>query len=130
MIDLKKIENSADCISGYDDHMKITIWNIAVAKKYGIDKEKALGSDLLELFPRIKDDFRVRCFRESARENKVFFFSALPYAYEQGFYTQLILPDKQKKHFSVLSIVRNHTRNGHFLKKDLLDSLLADREMR
>lgn len=85
------------------------VWNRACARKYGISKEAALGHNLLELFPQIASDYRVTCFRKSAKEGQSFFFPNLPNLYSEGMYSQVILPlhNEQKRLMGTLSIVRN-----------------------
>jgi PAS domain-containing protein len=123
-IDISKVELSTDYISGYDADLKIVIWNTAVAKRYRIAKQDAIGRNLLELFPHLHDDFRVKCFKRTIHKKEEFFFPSLPYQFDKGIYTQLILPQKGNKNFDVLSIVRNHVANERYSKTDVLKDIV------
>jgi PAS domain-containing protein len=123
-LDLLKIEQAEDFISGFDKEMKITVWNNAIATKYKISREQALGKILFHFFPGLENDFRIKCFQETLKEGKSFYFSKLPYSFESGFYTQLILPLHDRSDIHALSIVRHHRTEEQFLKKDLLHPLL------
>ncbi|MCD6064118.1 MAG: hypothetical protein K0R82_2029 [Flavipsychrobacter sp.] len=125
-IDLQKIEESHDYISGYDYQLNIVIWNDAIARKYNIPKSKALGQNVLKLFPQVSaDDFRIKCLKESIADKKMFFFSALPYVFENRIYSQLILPGREHNNFHVLSVVRDHVANELYLRTDLLNSIIS-----
>src|SRR4051812_37208382 len=65
MVDLSLVEFSPDFISGYDEHLNVVIWNPAIAEKYNVSKEEAIGKNLTAIFPRLKpDDFRLQCLRQ------------------------------------------------------------------
>ncbi|WP_276135261.1 hypothetical protein [Polluticoccus soli] len=123
-IDLQKIEQSPDYISGYDAQLNVVIWNQAIASKYNIAKADAIGRNIIDLFPFIVGDFRLQCLLDSISEKKMFFFSALPYTHEDRIYTQLIIPGKEEHNFQVLSVVRDHKRHNElYLRTDLLDGI-------
>jgi len=122
--DMDKILQASDYISAYGQDMKIIIWNDAVAHKYKVSREDALGASLLHVFPDIQNDFRVKCFHEARGEGKSFYFSMLPYVYESGFYTQVIIPVYHQGEVMALSVVRHHINEERFLKNDLLAPLL------
>ncbi|MBS1587955.1 MAG: PAS domain-containing protein [Bacteroidetes bacterium] len=129
MFDFAKIEQSNDCISGFDENLNLVIWNGAVERKYQMPKADVLGRNLLELFPQIVNDFRVTCFRESIADRKSFFFSSLPYQYDHwGIYTQLIIPAKHPLpgNIKVLSIVRDHSEHERYMRNDLLQPLMGE----
>lgn len=125
--DTDKIEISTDYIAGYDRDLNIVVWNSAMAEKYGTSKDNALGRNLLDLFPHIHSDFRVRCYKETISFNKSFYFSKLPFVYEAGTYSQLIIPVmKDTLHFDgVISIIREHQGNETYIKTDLLFPVLS-----
>jgi PAS domain S-box-containing protein len=131
LFDASLIEQAPDCISGYDAALNITIWNSACEKKFGLSKEQALGKPLLTLFPEIEKDHRLQCLQKAAQEGASFFFSNLPYLFEDGFYTQAIIPlhDKNRQVFRVLNIVRDMTTvsEARIKKEDLLASILKSR---
>lgn len=123
-IDFSRIDDSTDCISGYDLQLNIVLWNKTIARKYNISEEQAVGKNLLELFPFIsKDDFRVKCLRQAMEEKKSFFFSYLPYIHSTGNYTQLIKPVNH--HCRVLNIVRDHEADEKYVREDLLKPLMT-----
>lgn len=125
-LDLDKIEKSSDFISGYDENLHIVIWNEAIANKYKLSKADAIGKYVLDLFPHVAtDDFRLLCLRQSISERKMFYFSALPYVFEEGTYSQLILPGRDHSHFSVLSVVRDHKGNELYPRTELLDAIMT-----
>ena len=66
------IEQSPDCISGYDAALNIILWNKACEKKFSIAKELAIGKSLLTLFPKIEKDHRVQCLQNLCRKGPAF----------------------------------------------------------
>lgn len=124
LLDAAKIEESTDCISAYDDDLKILIWNKACEQKYGISKEKALHRNLLHLFPHIEQDYRVQCLRKCGQEQESFFFSNLPLLYSTGFYSQAILPlhTSDETVIGSLNIVRDG-EHERIRKEDLVQPL-------
>jgi PAS domain-containing protein len=125
MLDIEKIEQASDCIAGYDYSLRIVLWNNSLAKKYGISKEYALGKHVLELFPHVKGDYRLRSLQQSIEEDQVYFFPSLPYVFEPGLYSQLVIPETLNGQAIVLSVVRDHVADEYFSKTDLLGPLLA-----
>ena len=123
-LDFEKIDNSGDYIAAYDTDLKIVMWNNALARKYNIPAEKAIGTNLLDLFPHIKGDFRIKCLREALNEKKNFYFPNLPYHYENAIYTQVIVPvDDVTVGWCVLSIVRDHPEGEIHKREDILSGV-------
>ncbi|MBS1586523.1 MAG: PAS domain-containing protein [Bacteroidetes bacterium] len=122
-LDLDVINSSEDCIAAYDKDLRVLVWNNALATKYNIPPDKAIGTGLLELFPHIKDDFRVKCLKDAIAERKTFFFPNLPYHYEEMIYTQLITTvDEPSLGLCVISIVKDHKEGEIFKRSQLLSS--------
>lgn len=123
-LDLNIIDRSTDCISVYDEDLNIKVWNKAVEKKYGIGAAEAIGENLFDLFPHVKDDYRVRCMKEALAVNKNFYFTGLPYVYGNGTYTQVILPfENSSDERFVMNVVRDHSPNERILRADMLRPL-------
>jgi PAS domain-containing protein len=123
-VDLSMVEFSPDFISGYDEKLNVVVWNPAIAKKYKMPREEVLGKNLFELFPYVKkDDFRIDCMRHAIKERQTYFFSMLPYAYEKGTCTQLIMPTTIHLGSIALNIVRDHKGNERYQKRDLLECI-------
>jgi PAS domain-containing protein len=102
-----------ECISAYDAHLNILIWNPSCEKKFGIPAEAAVGKNLFDLFPEIKNDFRVQCLQSAAVAGKSFFFPNMFYSYinSSSLYSQYIRPIKEgNKPVGAINIVRDHEK--------------------
>lgn len=123
-LDLDKIDQSTDQVFMFDSEMKIHIWNKKVTEVYNIADTDAIGKSLFSLYPNTQNDYRITCFKQAINENKSFYFSGMPYTYTQGWYSQAIIPIVTGKGSYALSIVRGHSENERFVKKDLLRSVV------
>lgn len=125
-LDLEKIGTTSDLVSQYDRDLRIILWNPACEKRFSISREQAIGKRLTELFPQVENDFRVVCLKRSANEGLSFFFSNMPYAHNNGFYTQVIqsLKINDQPAFT-LNVIREHKEEFvRINKKNLLDGVL------
>lgn len=68
------IEQSPDCISGYDAALTITLWNSACDKKFGLSKNQALEKPLLTLFPKIEKITGYSVYKRQLKRVQAFSF--------------------------------------------------------
>jgi len=128
-LDMNKLRESEDMVVIYNTKLVIWFWNATLQNRYNITAEEAEGKNLLELFPYIKNDYRVHCLLECGESGKSFFFNNMPFEYAKGFYSQLIVPlkDNQENLFGVLNIIRTHKKDNEVhTRKSLLIPLLTD----
>jgi len=129
LLDINKLNGSEDCISIYNQQLVIMKWNPACEKAFRIEASKAVRSNLLDLFPQVKNDYRITCLRDSATSGKSFFFTSMPYEFSDGFYSQLILPmrDNSRAIWGTINIIHHHqTAAERYSRSDLLNPLLKD----
>jgi len=128
-LDINKVNQSIDCISMYDQDLVIMKWNRACEKRFRIESSHAVRKNLLDLFPHIKNDYRVACLRDSVKLGKSFYFPGLPFEFSEGYYTQLIMPLKDQFDlvWGTINIIRVHSYPGEvFSRADLLNPLLKN----
>lgn len=107
-------------ISAYDRKLRVIAWNKLCEKKFSITARDALGKNLLEIFPDVDNDYRVKCLKECALEGKDFYFAGLPYLYTKGFYSQLIIKISE----GVIMIACDHKENEKISRNQLLAAIV------
>ena len=124
------VERSEDCISIYDKDLNILYWNTSCETQFSISKSNAIGTNLLILFPAVKNDYRVDCLQQAITLEKSFFFSNMPYSTRAGLYHQVIMPIRSPLGIptQVLNIVRDARVEENFItKEDLLNPIQRTR---
>jgi PAS domain-containing protein len=129
ILNLERVRNAKELISAYDEQLNITLWNPAVAKRMGIPEKDAIGKSLLQLYPHLAGDQRIKFLNIALQLDQSFYFPNMIYLYTQPFtfYTQYIQPQKTNgKVTGVINIVRDHLMEETFLPEEFL--VYFDRE--